>query len=93
MAGRDRKFHCVMTSEEWSKLTWLSEYTGLTRSTIVRQAIWLRHKVSHGRSNVCADGNQCLCPNLRQFPTRFGDQTEDLPEEEQQITEDDGGAK
>lgn len=71
MAKRDRKFHCVMEKEDFDKLTWLAEYNCLSRSNIVRQLIWMRYHVSHDQVNMCADGHQCMCPEKRQFPTRF----------------------
>lgn len=68
MAVKERKFHCVMSTDDFRKLSWLAEYTGLSRSTIVRQSILARYRVSHDHSNLCADGHQCLCSDLRQFP-------------------------
>ena len=93
MDTRNRKFHCMMTSEDFDKLTWLAEHCGLSRSTIVRQSIWLRHQVTNGRVNVCADGHQCLCRERRQFPTSFETKEEEEGEEsgQQEEIQDMGG--
>jgi len=76
MPVRERKFHCVMSNEDFAKLTWLAEYTGLSRSTVVRQMLFLRYRVSHDHYNVCADGHQCLCSNLRQFPASYSTESQ-----------------
>jgi len=71
MERRTKKFHSMMSMEDFEKLTWLGEHCGLSRGTIVRQMIWLRYKVTHDQQNACADGHQCLCRDMRQFPASY----------------------
>lgn len=81
MAKRERKFNVMMSSEDFSKLTWLSNIKGVSRGLIIRQCISAMWIVVHDHESICADGHQCLCRGLRVFTDHPQDITQTEIEE------------
>lgn len=86
MEKREKQFNCMMSEQDYEKLTWIAKYEGMSRGLVIRLAIFKVYRVMHDHVNMCADGHQCLCRGKRVFSEKPEEvEMEVVPEEQKMM--------